>query len=161
MLISVLRPAYFPLKKNRKGARNIVFYPCDRYHTTLPMQVRRVSITRNIRREEYEPDLSLSPFFSAALSFCFFSPSLSPAHAFSLARSRDSNNVSRLCEVCQGPPHSAIPFSKLKVKSNSLCLLYAERPVTVIYIFVVPPRNCRIRSEGGRGDVNAITRTDL
>jgi len=43
--------------------------------------------------------------------------SLSLARAHSLA----ANGVS-VCKVCQGPlPHSAISFSKLKVKSNRLC----------------------------------------
>ena len=95
-----------------------------------------VSVTRNIRRKEYEPDdlsLSLSHPFSLSLSlslptvyslsFFFFSLSLS----LSLSEQRAS-----VCEVCQGPPHSAIPFSKLKVKSNSLCCVTR----TCLYVHV-------------------------
>lgn len=88
-----------------------------------------VSITRNIRRKEYEPGVIclsrslVAPPLSPRLSLPR-GPTVSPAclssSLFLFALSYSEQRVS-VCEVCQGPPHSAIPFSKLKVKSNSLC----------------------------------------
>jgi len=50
---------------------------------------------------------------------CTVSLSLSLSRARALSRRQRCVSV---CKVCQGPlPHSAIPFSKLKVKSNRLC----------------------------------------
>lgn len=75
-----------------------------------------------------------------------------------------------VCEVCQGPPHSAIPFSKLKVKSNSLCCVvhvhvypytyrfaytgtYVRKKKRDCNIFLSYDRNRRIRL-GRRGHHN-------
>lgn len=65
-------------------------------------------IACNIRREDY-----MSAYWCVS-----FSPSL----FLFLARVLHQQRVS-VCEVCQGLfPHSAISFSKLKVKSNRLCV---------------------------------------